>query len=617
MNIIIPIGGLGNRFKNQNYCTPKPLINVLGQPLIIWVLQNLQLDKDDKIFIIYNSILENFNFEDIIKHNFKFDNVFFNKINFITRGSAETVLCGLSNFNLDLDKLTLCIDCDTFYEENIIGISKEKNENLIFYFHDEQQHQIYSYIDLDGDKVVKIKEKIKISNNANTGAYCFKTARILKKYCEILINIKLIEKEYYISNLYDLMIQDKHVVFGKKIFDFHCLGTPEQLRTFCFGKTENKKRFCFDLDNTLVTYPKISGDYSSVEPIKTNIEYLRFLKEQGHTIIIYTARRMKTHNGNVGAVVADIANITFDSLNKFNIPYDEIYFGKPYADFYIDDLSVNPYYDIEKQCGFYTAKINSRIFNNIYIKDSSVVKTSDNLDGEIYWYKNIPCEVSSFFPKVINVEKNTLEIERIKGISVSHLYVNGALTRDILLKILKSISLLHNIKSNYFVDIYGNYANKIKDRFERYDYSRFQNYSVVYKTILDYLKDYELKNMGCVGVIHGDPVFTNIIIDINNNVKLIDMRGKIGDVCTLYGDIFYDYAKIYQSIIGYDFILHGVDMNENYCNLIKNVFVSYISNKYGEKAMFFIRNITNSLLFSLIPLHDNEKCLQYYSLINL
>ena len=33
-----------------------------------------------------------------------------------------------------------------------------------------------------------------------------------------------------------------------------------------------KKRFCFDLDNTLVTYPKIKGDYSTVEPIVKNIE---------------------------------------------------------------------------------------------------------------------------------------------------------------------------------------------------------------------------------------------------------------------------------------------------------------------------------------------------------
>jgi hypothetical protein len=33
------------------------------------------------------------------------------------------------------------------------------------------------------------------------------------------------------------------------------------------------------------------------------------------------------------------------------------------------------------------------------------------------------------------------------------------------------------------------------------------------------------------------------------------MRGKIGDTLTIYGDAFYDWAKLYQSLIGYDKIL--------------------------------------------------------------
>jgi hypothetical protein len=56
-----------------------------------------------------------------------------------------------------------------------------------------------------------------------------------------------------------------------------------------------KLRFCFDLDNTLVTFPKIPNDYTTVEPIQNTINYLKYLKTFGHTIIIYTARRMKTH----------------------------------------------------------------------------------------------------------------------------------------------------------------------------------------------------------------------------------------------------------------------------------------------------------------------------------
>jgi capsule biosynthesis phosphatase len=113
-----------------------------------------------------------------------------------------------------------------------------------------------------------------------------------------------------------------------------------------------QKRFCFDLDNTLVTYPTVKGDYTTVKPIEKNINFLKYLKSFGNTIIIYTARRMKTHHGNIGKINADIGKITFETLENFNIPYDEIYFGKPYADFYIDDLGVSCFDDLEKELGY-------------------------------------------------------------------------------------------------------------------------------------------------------------------------------------------------------------------------------------------------------------------------
>ena len=42
------------------------------------------------------------------------------------------------------------------------------------------------------------------------------------------------------------------------------------------------------------------------------------------------------------------------------------------------------------------------------------------------------------------------------------------------------------------------------------------------------------------------------------------MRGKVGDKLTIYGDWLYDWAKIYQSIIGYDEILLSTIIDTNY-----------------------------------------------------
>lgn len=53
MNIIIPLGGKGERFVKEGYLQPKPLIKILNKEMIFYVLDNLELSKDDKIFIIY------------------------------------------------------------------------------------------------------------------------------------------------------------------------------------------------------------------------------------------------------------------------------------------------------------------------------------------------------------------------------------------------------------------------------------------------------------------------------------------------------------------------------------------------------------------------------------
>lgn len=96
----------------------------------------------------------------------------------------------------------------------------------------------------------------------------------------------------------------------------------------------------FDLDNTLVTYPASPGDYTSCKPMANNIRLVQELKAAGHTIIIYTSRAMSVNGSNVGRVLADVGTVTFDTLRKFEIPFDEVHFGKPHADCYVDNAAV-------------------------------------------------------------------------------------------------------------------------------------------------------------------------------------------------------------------------------------------------------------------------------------
>jgi phosphoglycolate phosphatase-like HAD superfamily hydrolase len=95
-------------------------------------------------------------------------------------------------------------------------------------------------------------------------------------------------------------------------------------------------RIVFDLDGTLCTgYP-----YEDAVPLPGAQETLRKLKEQGHTIIIYTARGMGSCAGNSGAAVAKIGGVTLTQLKDWDFIYDEIVFGKPAGDIYVDDKSI-------------------------------------------------------------------------------------------------------------------------------------------------------------------------------------------------------------------------------------------------------------------------------------
>ena len=137
----------------------------------------------------------------------------------------------------------------------------------------------------------------------------------------------------------------------------------------------------------------------------------------------------------------------------------------------------------------------------------------------------------------------------------------------------------------------------------------------MYESILVKLQDYEKNNNGIKKIIHGDPVFTNIIINKYCKIKFIDMRGKVGDKLTIYGDWLYDWAKIYQSIIGYDEILLSKFIDTNYKENIIDIFRIYFINKFSEQDFENVKTITKSLIFTLIPLHNNEKCINYYNLL--
>ena len=96
-------------------------------------------------------------------------------------------------------------------------------------------------------------------------------------------------------------------------------------------------RICIDLDGVICRLKNGQEVYADLLPVPGAVEKLRALRRAGHYLIILSARHMKTCDGNVGKVIARQGATTLEWLARHGVEYDEIHFGKPFADIYIDD----------------------------------------------------------------------------------------------------------------------------------------------------------------------------------------------------------------------------------------------------------------------------------------
>lgn len=89
--------------------------------------------------------------------------------------------------------------------------------------------------------------------------------------------------------------------------------------------------YCFDIDGTICT--NTEGDYEKAEPFPEVIERVNKLYDEGNTIVFYTGRGSSTG--------IDWSRLTRQQFAQWKVKYHGIYFGKPFADQYIDDRAIN------------------------------------------------------------------------------------------------------------------------------------------------------------------------------------------------------------------------------------------------------------------------------------
>ena len=318
MIIIIPIGGIGQRFKDNGYTNPKALINISDKFIISYLLDNLNLNTIEYIFIPYNKEYEKYNFEEIIRKKYPTVCFKFYCLENNTRGAAETINIGLTKLGETRDIPVICLDSDNFYLCDII--SQWNGENCVFSFNDINSNPIYSYIEFDNNQEIKnIREKEKISNYACTGAYGFNSIVELKMYTSKIIENNITQKnEFYTSGVIKEMIKDNHKFKNIEILNknYFSLGTPKHVN-------EYENPFIFDLDGTLVDTDNIYIKVWDIIMKKYNLtvdhNFFNFFI-QGKNDILFLKTIFPNINNNE---ITEISNIKDELFITFLKDYDK------------------------------------------------------------------------------------------------------------------------------------------------------------------------------------------------------------------------------------------------------------------------------------------------------
>lgn len=319
------------------------------------------------------------------------------------------------------------------------------------------------------------------------------------------------------------------------------------------------------------------------------------------------------------------------------------------------DISYSSWIDTGHDINYSDARkllISSRFFNSMHIDNNTgiITKKSSNLQKlgqEIDYIFMLPKELSCFFPRIFDFDKNTgeMSMEYYPYPTLSEYQLYWSLDSLRWARIFESIrfvlldfrkykfSIWKNAFSDFFIgktfqriNIFLNSLNQ-DDAILSSDFFTI-NWEIC-SNIFKIKRDIEIKVLSfytesSFAIMHGDFCFNNILFDYyTNTIKLIDPRGSFWENCTgIYGDVRYDLSKLAHSVVGYyDYIVNNLFSFSEESNIITYQFPIRDNQKIIEKLIFDLfadlKENKNEILFivgllflSMCPLHAENKIRQ-------
>lgn len=238
MIVVLPMAGRGSRFNNSEYTQPKPLIEFLGKPMFIHALESISGIEYSKLIIVtLKEHEEKYGVSQLI-NNFKIKNTELVVIENVTEGQLCTVLAARKYFEQTTEDL-LIVSSDTVIKSNLSTDIIHKNsacKGIISTINLPGEQWSFAQTDESG-KVIKVAEKIRISDNASTGLYYFSNSQEFCTLADQIIEANERTKgEFYVIPVYQKYINSNELITISSALEMWDMGTPDALKTYLESK---------------------------------------------------------------------------------------------------------------------------------------------------------------------------------------------------------------------------------------------------------------------------------------------------------------------------------------------------------------------------------------------
>jgi NDP-sugar pyrophosphorylase family protein len=238
LNIVIPMAGRGSRFRAAGYHDAKPLIPVLGKPMIELVIDNLRPRSTHRfVFLCLDEHVERYGLGRRLATMAPGSEIV--AVRSVTEGAACTVL--LARRWIDGSDPLMIANCDQWVDVAIDDYLARMDgyglDGLIMTMRAEDPKWSFVRFDAQGEPCEVVEKKV-VSDEATVGIYNFRRGAEFVAGADAMIAKGLrVNGEFYVAPVYNELLARGRKIgvynVGRVDAGMHGLGTPADLERFC------------------------------------------------------------------------------------------------------------------------------------------------------------------------------------------------------------------------------------------------------------------------------------------------------------------------------------------------------------------------------------------------